>query len=45
MSTIACVPQLAYKKIKLNDQALVEGYNSFLGSMVNTVKIDHETKK
>jgi len=45
MSTMACVPQQAYKKIKLDDLALVEGHKSLLGSEVDSVKIDHETNK
>ncbi|WP_320034314.1 hypothetical protein [Halarcobacter sp.] len=45
ISTIACVSQGAYKKIKLKDQAIVEGYKSFFGSIVNKVKIDHKTNK
>lgn len=45
MSTIACAPQQAYKKIKLDDLALVKGHKSLLGYMVDNVKIDHETNK
>jgi len=45
MSTIACVPQQAYKKINLDDLAYVRGQKSLLGYEVNNVQIDCETNK
>lgn len=45
LSTKACVPQLVYKKIDLNDLALVTGHKSFFGSTVDNITIDHKTNK